>query len=73
MHRVFGPCALVVIVVLSFRLVLPVGAPDATPTAGPGSTSPETETLVDASLDACQPATPSSSWIACACVPRRRR
>jgi hypothetical protein len=52
MHRVFRPCALVAIMVLSFGLVLPVGAQDATPAAGPGSTSPETETLVDASLDA---------------------
>jgi hypothetical protein len=52
MHRVFGPCALVVIVVLSFVLVLPVRAQGATPEAGSGGPPPETETLLDASLDA---------------------
>src|SRR5215210_5281384 len=52
MPRVFGPCALVVLVVLSFVVVLPVRAQDATPGAGPGGPPPETETLLDASLDA---------------------
>jgi hypothetical protein len=52
MHRVFRPCALVAIIVLSCGLVLPVRAQDATPATGPGSTSPEIETLLDASLNA---------------------
>ena len=52
MPRVFRPCALVAIVVLSFVLVLPVRAEDATPAADAGGPVPETETLLDASLDA---------------------
>jgi hypothetical protein len=52
MHRVFRPCALVAIAVLSFGLVLPVRAQDATPATGAGGPAPEIETLVDASLDA---------------------
>src|SRR5829696_6965241 len=52
MPRVFRPCALVAIMVLSFGLVLPVGAQDATPATGVGGPAPEIETLVDASLDA---------------------
>jgi hypothetical protein len=52
MHRVFRPCALVAIAVLSFGLVLPVRAQDATPATGARGPAPEIETLVDASLDA---------------------
>jgi hypothetical protein len=42
----------VAIVALSFVLVLPVRAQDATPPAGSGGTAPEIKTLLDAVLDA---------------------